>query len=110
MPLRWVHEREKSPENPGIQPTFDAVDFSAAGILANRIGNFSAACNCIKEPRPGNLVIALINGQAVVKKFLRQKGRIILRSTNPRYEDIEIKETDQFVIDGVVLRIVEGAV
>jgi DNA polymerase V len=62
-----------------------------------------------KEPRPGNIVIALINGEAVVKKFLRQKGRVILRSTNPRYTDIDIKETDQFVIAGVVLRIVEGA-
>ncbi len=62
-----------------------------------------------KEPRPGNIVIALINGAAVVKKYLRQKGRVILRSMNPRYADIEIKETDQFLIAGVVLRIVEGA-
>ena len=61
-----------------------------------------------KEPRPGNIVIALINGAAVVKKFLRQKGRVILRSTNPKYSDIEIAEADQFVIAGVVLRIVEG--
>lgn len=63
-----------------------------------------------KEPHPGNIVIALINGAAVMKKYLRQKGRVILRSTNPKYSDIEIAETDQFVIAGVVLRIVEGAV
>jgi phage repressor protein C with HTH and peptisase S24 domain len=63
-----------------------------------------------KGPRPGNIVIALINGAAVVKEYLRQKGRVILRSTNPKYSDIEIAETDQFVIAGVVLRIVEGAV
>jgi len=63
-----------------------------------------------KEPRPGNIVIALINSEAVVKKYLRQKGRVILRSTNPKYSDIEIAETDHFLIAGVVLRIVEGAV
>lgn len=62
-----------------------------------------------KGPRPGNIVIALINGSAVVKKFLHQKGRVILCSANPRYADIEIRETDQFRIAGVVLRIIEGA-
>jgi len=34
---------------------------------------------------------------------------VILKSMNPQYEDIEVKETDQFEIKGVVLRIVEGA-
>jgi SOS-response transcriptional repressor LexA len=63
-----------------------------------------------KEPRAGDIVVALINGAAVVKKFLRQDGSVILRSGNPNYSDIEIKETDQFQIAGVVLSIVEGAV
>ena len=63
-----------------------------------------------KEPRPGDIVVALINGAAVVKKYLRPEGQLILRSTNPKYADIEVKETDQFQIAGVVLRIVEGAV
>lgn len=62
-----------------------------------------------KEPRPGNVVVAIINGGAIVKKFLRQKGRIILRSTNPKYADIVISESDPFLIAGVVLRIVEDA-
>lgn len=63
-----------------------------------------------REPSAGNIVVAMINGAAVVKKFLRQNGQIILRSTNPKYPDIEVKETDQFQIAGVVLRIVEGTV
>jgi DNA polymerase V len=63
-----------------------------------------------KEPRPGDIVVALINGSAVVKKYLRNDGQLILHSTNPQYADIEVKETDQFHIAGVVLRIVEGAV
>lgn len=63
-----------------------------------------------KEPHPGDIVVALINGTAVVKKYLRPEGQLILHSTNPQYADIEVKETDQFQIAGVVLRIVEGAV
>jgi SOS-response transcriptional repressor LexA len=46
-----------------------------------------------KESRSGNIVIAMINGEAVVKKFLRQKGRMILGSTNPKYSEIEIAES-----------------
>jgi DNA polymerase V len=63
----------------------------------------------IKEPRPGNIVVATVNGGVVVKKYLLREGRVILKSMNPQYEDIEVKETDQFEIKGVVLRIVEGA-
>jgi DNA polymerase V len=64
----------------------------------------------IKEPRPGNTVVAAINGGVVVKKYLRWEGRVVLKSMNSQYADIEVKETDQFEIKGVVLRIVEGAV
>jgi len=63
-----------------------------------------------KEPLPGDIVVALINGAAVVKKYLRPEGQLILRSANPKYTDIEVKETDQFQIAGVVLKIVDGSV
>jgi DNA polymerase V len=64
----------------------------------------------IKEPRPGNIVVATVNGGVVVKKYLVREGCVVLKSMNPEYADIEIKETDQFEIKGVVLRIVEGSV
>jgi SOS-response transcriptional repressor LexA len=51
-----------------------------------------------------------VNGGVVVKKYLLKKGHVILKSMNPDYADIEVKETDQFAIAGVVLRITEGAV
>jgi len=63
----------------------------------------------IKEPRPGNMVVATVNGGVVVKKYMRREGRVVLKSMNPQYADIEVGDTDQFVIAGVVLRIVEGA-
>jgi SOS-response transcriptional repressor LexA len=62
-----------------------------------------------KEPRPGNADIALINDSAVAKKYLVQMGLVTLRSSNPKYPNIEIMETDRFQIAGVVLRIVEAA-
>ncbi len=62
----------------------------------------------IKEPRPGNFVVATVNGGVVVKKYLLREGHVVLKSMNPQYADIEVKETDQFEIKRVVLRIVEG--
>jgi SOS-response transcriptional repressor LexA len=64
----------------------------------------------VKEPHPGDIVVALINGAAVVKKYMHPNEQLILRSTNPNYADIEVKETDQFQIAGVVLKIVDGSV
>jgi len=64
----------------------------------------------IKEPRPGNIVVATVNGGVVVKKYLLREGRVVLKSMNQEYADIDVKESDQFEIKGVVLRIVEGSV
>ncbi len=61
-----------------------------------------------KETRTGNIVIAMINGAAVIKKFLRQKGQVILRSMNPKYADIIVTESDQFTIADVALKVVES--
>ena len=63
----------------------------------------------VKEPHPGNIVVATVNGGVLVKKYLLREGRVVLKSMNSQYADIEIKETDQFEFKGVVLRIVEGA-
>ena len=61
-----------------------------------------------KEPRSGNIVIAIVNGKAVIKKFLRLKGGPVLRSLNPKYPDIVAKEGDEFAIAGVALKVVES--
>ena len=61
-----------------------------------------------KEPRSGNIVIAIVNGEAVIKKFLRLKGIPVLRSLNPKYPDIVAREGDEFTIAGVALKVVES--
>jgi SOS-response transcriptional repressor LexA len=37
----------------------------------------------VKEPRPGNIVVATVNGGVVVKRYLRQEGGAVLKSMNP---------------------------
>ena len=48
-----------------------------------------------KEPISGNIVIALIDGAAVVKKFIRRGKQVILFSANERYPDIEVNEINK---------------
>jgi hypothetical protein len=50
----------------------------------------------------------ILNGAAVIKKFLRQKDQVILRSMNPKYADIIVTESDQCTIAGVALKVVES--
>lgn len=41
-----------------------------------------------REPRPGDIVAALIDGESTLKRFLVQRGRPFLRAENPRYPDL----------------------
>jgi len=51
---------------------------------------------------PGDIVIAIINGEYCVKRFERKGASVILRSANPAYDDIPIKKDDDFSVRGVV--------
>lgn len=54
---------------------------------------------------PGSIGIFILNGQAYCKKLIvdRELGTVLLRSFNPEYEDIELREGDDLRTVGVVL-------
>ncbi len=54
------------------------------------------------EPKHGNLVVAMINGEFTLKRFHRKDNRILLMPANPAFKPIEIKEGDDFTVWGVV--------
>jgi SOS-response transcriptional repressor LexA len=60
------------------------------------------------QPHPGNVILGTINGAPVLRQYLNRKERVLLRSTNAKYGDIVIKDSDRFSISGVVLKIVDG--
>ena len=53
----------------------------------------------------GEIVVALIEDEATVKRFFRKKDSIELRSENPKYQPIEVRESDekQFTLVGKVI-------
>lgn len=58
------------------------------------------------EPKNGKIVIASIDNQLTVKRFQKMDGKIILRSENKNYSDIEIPENSDLIILGIVTSII----
>ena len=56
------------------------------------------------QPRPGDVVAALIDGQVTLKTFLMQRGKPYLRAENPRYPNLMPQEELQ--IQGVMMALV----
>ena len=60
-----------------------------AGILENDV----LVCRSTKEARNGQIVVAVVNGEATVKTFSQQKKSIELLPANKNYSPIVIDET-----------------
>jgi len=58
------------------------------------------------EPRSGNVVIALIDGEFVVKRFNRSEGKCYLLAENPAFKPIEVTESMNMEVRGVVTYVI----
>lgn len=56
------------------------------------------------EPRPGDVVAALIDGESTLKTFVREHGRALLRAENPRFPDLI--PANELVIQGVLVALI----
>ena len=54
------------------------------------------------EPKHGNIVVAVVDGEHTVKRLFKRAGKIELRSENPQYPPIQFKEGQELLIFGVV--------
>lgn len=54
-----------------------------------------------REPTPGQIVAALIDGESTLKRFLHQRGRPFLRAENPHYPDL--LPATELIIQGVMV-------
>jgi repressor LexA len=52
------------------------------------------------EPRPGDIVAALIDGESTLKTFLRKNGKPYLKAENPKYPDLI--PAQELMIQGIV--------
>lgn len=54
----------------------------------------------VKEPRPRDIVAALIDGETTLKRYVIENGKPILRAENPAFPDLHPAE--ELVIQGVM--------
>lgn len=58
------------------------------------------------EPRHGDIVVAVVNGELTVKRLYRRDGAVKLLAANEAYPEILIKPESDLVVWGVVQHVV----
>ena len=55
----------------------------------------------LKQPRKGDIVAALIDGETTLKRYIVEKGSAFLRAENPNYPDLI--PARELIIQGVLI-------
>ena len=55
------------------------------------------------QAEPGQIVVALINGEATLKRYYPKGDKVELHPRNPEFPIIKVQNTDNFQINGIVL-------
>ncbi|MBK16987.1 MAG: peptidase S24 [Prochlorococcus sp. SP3034] len=55
------------------------------------------------NPKPGNIVIAMIDGEFTVKRFLIKNNQLYLKAENHNYPDLNFEDHNDIQIWGVVI-------
>jgi DNA polymerase V len=61
------------------------------------------------KPKSSSIVIAVVDGEMMVKRLYRRNGVVKLLSENPFYAPIEFKEGQELIIWGVVTYVITAA-
>jgi repressor LexA len=91
----------------GIKPTARTFGLKVRGesmLGKNIVDGDIAIIEHGVQPRSGDVVAALIDGQVTLKTFVMQRGKPYLRAENPRYPDLIPQEELQ--IQGVMMALV----
>jgi repressor LexA len=91
----------------GIKPTARTFGLKVRGdsmLGKNIVDGDIAIIEHGVQPRPGDVVAALIDGQVTLKTFLLQRGKPYLRAENPRYPNLIPQEELQ--IQGVMVALI----
>lgn len=91
----------------GIRPSATAFALEVRGD--SMIGRHIAPGDVVvieprAEPKPGDVVAALIDGESTLKTFLTRAGKPFLRAENPRYADLV--PAQELVIQGVMVALI----
>ena len=54
------------------------------------------------KPKHGNIVMAVVDGEPIIRRLYKRSGRIKLQAASVTYPDIQFKEGQQLEVWGVV--------
>ena len=57
-----------------------------------------------RKAKSGDIVVAVVEGQVTVKRYLEKDGRHFLRAANPKYEDREL--TGDWILQAVAVGLI----
>lgn len=61
-----------------------------------------------QRPRQNDIIACVLNGEATLKRYIKRGTIVLLKADNPAFSDIiPVTVTDDFRIEGVVLKIIE---
>jgi DNA polymerase V len=60
------------------------------------------------EPKNNKIVVAVVNGDFTVKRVQKRGGKLFLVAENPDFPPMEISESAEFEIWGVVLHVIHS--
>ncbi|HWI58703.1 MAG TPA: transcriptional repressor LexA [Bacillota bacterium] len=91
----------------GIKPTARTFGLKVRGdsmIGKNIVDGDIAIIEHGVQPRPGDVVAALIDSQVTLKTFVMQRGKPYLRAENPRYPNLIPQ--DELQVQGIMIALV----
>ena len=83
----------------------EGASMTGAGILSGDLLLVDRA----PEPQSGDVVVAALDGELTVKRFMRRGRRTALLAANPAYPTIELAEGQELVVWGVVTYVLHRA-
>ncbi|MGH7995276.1 MAG: transcriptional repressor LexA [Opitutaceae bacterium] len=95
------------PSGPGAVPAVWGLRVSGDSMIGAHILDGDLAVLARREPRPGDIVAALVDETTTtLKRLVHVRGKPVLRAENPRYRDIvpERRLESQGVLVGLVRR------
>ena len=104
-------------ENVDGYVTLDKSIFKGEGLFALRIrgdsmtgmGILNGDIVVIRKKQAaenGEVVVVIIDGDATLKRYLKENGNIILRAENPSYSDIVLQSTSSIQIAGKLVGVI----
>ena len=58
------------------------------------------------DPRPGRVVVAVLDGGFTLKRLMRHQGRLRLEAANPSYPPLDLQSCDDVQIWGVAIHVI----